>query len=158
MSLILRRSLIFFGLMIAGLVLYALWFGIRADRYAETAVPYLESAVPELASWQYARLTPLLSPAARRDFENERMRAAYQSFAILGRYRSMEAPRFSASRQGSSEDLGDIEVIDYEVVTQFDSGPAVIKVKLFANGEKYYIHYFGIQSEVFADQTDPAKN
>jgi hypothetical protein len=63
MSLILRRSLIFFGLLLAGLVLYSFWYGIKADRYEETAIPYLESVMPKLTSWRYDQLRPLLSPS-----------------------------------------------------------------------------------------------
>ncbi len=50
MSLILRRSLIFFALLLVGLVLYSVWYGMKADRYEETAIPYLESVMPKLTS------------------------------------------------------------------------------------------------------------
>jgi len=132
-------------------MVYALWFGIKADRFDETAVPYLESALPMLTSWKYEQLEPLLSPAARRDFENENVRAAYQSFDRLGRMISMEKPQYVASQSDSSDVLGDIEVVDYQVVMQLDSGPAVIKVKLVADGKSYFIHHFGIHSELFVD-------
>jgi len=157
-SFILRRSLIFFALMLAGLVVYSVWFGIKADRYDETAIPYLESAMPELTSWRYDRLRSLLSPAARQVFENEKVRMAYQSFSQLGQFQSMDKPQFTASSQGSSVELGDIEVIDYQVALQFDSGPAAIKIKLVADGESYYIRHFSIQSEVFADGSSTAGN
>ena len=150
MSFILRRTLIFIGLMLAGLVLYALWFGIKADRFDETAIPYLESAMPMVTSWQYHRLNPLLSPGARLDFENEKVRSAYQSFSQLGQLRSMDRPRYIASQKGSSKELGDVDVVEYHVTLQFDSGPAVIKIKLVADGESYFVHHFGIQSEIFA--------
>jgi len=153
MSLILRRSLIFFALLLAGLVLYSFWYGIKADRYEETAIPYLELAMPKLTSWQYEQLRPLLSPAARLDFENEKVRAAYQSFSRLGQYQSMEKPRYTASRADNSQVLGDIELIEYQVALQFDSGPAMIKIKLVADGKSYYIQHFGIHSEIFADTT-----
>ena len=48
MSLVLRRSLIFFALLLGGLVLYSFWYGIKADRYEATAIPYLETAIPEI--------------------------------------------------------------------------------------------------------------
>jgi hypothetical protein len=158
MSLILRRSLIFIGLLLAGLVLYSFWYGIKADRYEETAIPYLESVMPKLTSWQYDQLRPLLSPAARLDFENEKVRAAYQSFSRLGQFQSMEKPRYTASREDSSEELGDIELIDYQAALQFDSGPAAIKIKLVADGKSYYIRHFSIQSEVFADGSSTTGN
>lgn len=121
MSFILRRTLIFVCLMLAGLVLYALWFGIKADRYDETAIPYLESAMPMVTSWQYHQLKPLLSPGARQDFENEKVRSAYQAFSQLGQFQSMDKPRYSTSHTGSSKELGDVEVVEYQVTLQFDS-------------------------------------
>jgi hypothetical protein len=113
-SLILRRSLIFICLLAGGLVLYSLWYGIKADRYEETAIPYLESAIPMVSSWRYEQLDPLLSPGARADFKNEKLRAAYESFSRLGQFQSMEKPRYTASRDDISKALGDVEIVDYE--------------------------------------------
>ena len=158
MSLILRRSLIFFALLLAGLVLYSFWYGMKADRYEETAIPYLEAVMPKLTSWQYDQLRPLLSPAARLDFENENVRAAYQSFSRLGQFQSMEKPRYTASRTDSSVEFGDIEVVDYQVALQFDSGPALIKITLVADGKSYHIQHFGFHSEIFADDSSTPGN
>ena len=152
MSFILRRTLIFIGLMLAGLVLYALWFGIKADRFDETAIPYLESAMPMVTSWQYQQLKPLLSPNARLDFENEKVRSAYQAFSRLGQLQSMDKPRYSSSQKGNSKELGDVEVVEYQATLQFDSGPALIKIKLVTDGKSYFVHHFGIQSEVFTTE------
>ncbi len=151
MSLILRRSLIFFALLVAGLVIYTLWYGIKADRYDDTAIPYLEVALPKLASWEYTQLEPLLSPAARQDFKNEKVRAAYRSFSRLGQFKSMEKPRFVANRFDSDAAGEDIEIVDYQVPLEFDSGPAVIKIKLIADGRSYHIEHFGIHSVKFTD-------
>jgi nitrogen fixation-related uncharacterized protein len=151
MNLILRRSLIFISLLLGGLVLYALWYGIKADRYEETAVPYLQTALPILASWQYERLEPLLSPAARIDFDNEKVRAGYRRLGRLGKLQSVGKPQYVTDRFDGSEQLGDVEVVEYNVPLQFDSGPAVIKITLLADGNAYYVHRFGIHSEIFAE-------
>ena len=76
MQSILKRSLIFFTLLLAGLLLYMHWYSIKADRHDETAIPYLESVLPTLTSWQYAQLEPLLSRSAQAAFANEKVRAA----------------------------------------------------------------------------------
>ncbi len=152
MHLILRRSLIFIVLLVAGLVLYATWFDIKADRYDETAVPYLRAALPDLTSWRYEQLRPLLSPSARLVFENEKVQAAYRGFDRIGGLISMEKPQYLADSSGSSKELGDVEIIDYQVEVQFDSGPATIKIKLVTDGKSYHIDHFGIHSEIFSDQ------
>ncbi|MCP4429978.1 MAG: hypothetical protein GY806_03280 [Gammaproteobacteria bacterium] len=153
MPLILRRSLIFVALLLGGLVLYSLWFGMKADRFDDTAIPYLESSIPILASWQYEQLKPLLSPAAKSDFNNEKMQEAYQLFSRLGRFESMERPRYSKNHSDTSKEFGDVEVVDYQVPLQFETGPAIIKVKLIADGKSYYIHHFGIHSEIFSESS-----
>jgi hypothetical protein len=63
----------------------------------------------------------------------------------------MDKPRYTASQEESSKELGDVEVVEYQVTLQFDSGPAVIKIRLVADGNSYFVHHFSFQSEVFAN-------
>ena len=146
---VLQRSVIFVGLLIAGLVVYASWYGIKADRYDKVAVPFLESALPELASWQYWRLQPLLSPAARVEFASEEGQSVYQLFSKLGRLESQGRPEYLGEQSASSETLGEIQLLAYQVPLQFETGPATIKLNLANDGQHYYIHHFGIHSEIF---------
>jgi hypothetical protein len=150
MSLILRRSLIFLMLLAGGLVLYSLWYGIKADRYEQTAIPYIDSVMPALTSWQPEQLIPVLSPQAKAEFANEKLRAAYRLLGRLGQFQAMEKPRFIASIADSSEQLGDVELVDYEVEVRFDSGPALLKIRLVADGHSYHVRRFGFHSEIFA--------
>ena len=155
MSLILRRSLIFMTLLVGGLVLYSLWYGIKADRYEATAIPYIDSVMPAVTSWQPEQLIPVLSPQAKTEFENQKVRAAYQSLGRLGHFQTMQKPRFVASRVDSSAQLGDVELIDYEVELQFDSGPAILKIKLVADGHSYHVRHFGFHSR---EDTSPERS
>ena len=155
MGTISQRTLIFIGLLIAGLVVYASWYGIKADRYNETVVPYLESALPKLTSWQYLQLKPLLSPQAQIEFDTDKGQAVYNLFSKLGRLESIGTPEYLGDRSETSEVLGDIEVVAYQVPLQFESGPGVIKINIASDGERYYIQHFGIHSEIFAAKTTP---
>jgi hypothetical protein len=153
MGSILQRTLIFVGLLVAGLVVYSGWYGIKADRYDETVVPYLKSSLPTLTSWQYSRLKPLLSPQARIEFDSDEGQAVYRLFSKLGRLESIGTPEYLGDRSETSEELGDIEVVAYQVPLQFETGPGVIKINLASDGERYYIHHFGIHSEIFVAKT-----
>jgi len=153
MSSMLKRTLTFVGLLVAGLVLYSAWYGIKADRYDETIIPYLESALPKLTSWQYAQLKPMLSPQALIEFDSDEGQAVYRLFSKLGRLESIGTPRYLGERSETSEALGDIEVVAYQVPLQFETGPGVIKINIVSDGERFYIHHFGIHSEIFAVET-----
>jgi hypothetical protein len=149
----LKRTLTFVGLLVAGLVLYSAWYGIKADRYDETIVPYLESALPKLTSWQYAQLKPLLSPQALIEFDSDEGLAAYRLFSKLGRLESSGTPEYLGDRSETTKQLGDIELVAYQVPLQFETGPGVIKIHIVSDGKRYYIHHFGIQSKIFAAET-----
>ena len=149
---ILHRSLIFFSLLVVGLVVYAAWYGIKADRYDKVAIPYLDSALPELASWRYERLQPLLSPGARVEFDNDEGQAVYQLFSKLGRLESQGKPEYLGERSTTTELLGDIQLLAYQVPLQFETGPTIIKLNLANDGQRYFIHHFGTHSEIFVTE------
>jgi hypothetical protein len=149
---ILHRSLIFVGLLVVGLVVYAAWYGIKADRYDKVAIPYLDSALPELASWRYERLQPFLSPGARVEFDSDEGQAVYQLFSKLGRLESQGKPEYLGERSTTTELLGDIQLLAYQVPLQFETGPAIIKLNLANDGQRYFIHHFGIHSEIFVTE------
>ncbi len=150
MGSLLQRSLIFIGIMAAGLIFYAVRFNMIAESFDETAVPYLDNAIPILASWRYRALEPLLSPQAREKLTTEKGRAAYQRLTKLGQFNSMEKPQYQSDYSEHTETLGDIRVVSYTIPADFETGPATIKINLASIDEVLYIHQFGIQSEIFA--------
>lgn len=153
MDLILQRSLVFVGLMIAGLVLYSLMFSIKADRYDEIAIPYLNRAIPELASWEFSRLEPLLSPQGREIFKTEQGQSIYRLFRQLGELKSFDKPQYLSEKLNENDDrAGDINLVTYSVPAEFEAGPALITLSLLVEGKTYSIYQFGIHSEIFADK------
>lgn len=150
MPTLIKRSLIFFGLMVAGLALYAFWYGISADKYDETVIPYLDKNLPEIATWQYSKLKPLLTPEAQSKFETEAGRATFILFTKLGKLQSIGKAQYGAKGSEMSEGLGVVDLVSYTVPVVFDSGPAAIKLNLVINGDSYIIQHIGISSEVFA--------
>ena len=72
-------------------------------------MPYLERTLPELTSWRYARLQPLLSPEAEAEFDNKEGQDVYRLFSKLGRLESQGRPEYLGDRSSTSEVLGDIQ-------------------------------------------------
>ncbi|MFT5597494.1 MAG: hypothetical protein ACI9YO_001125 [Gammaproteobacteria bacterium] len=140
--------------MVAGLALYAFWFGISADKYDETAVPYFEKHLPDITSWKYSKLKPLLTPEAQEKFETEVGRATFLLFTQLGQLKSSGKPQYGSKGAEFSEGLGEVDLVSYTVPVLFDTGPATIKAKLVINGDSYIIQHIGISSEVFAQTTE----
>jgi hypothetical protein len=153
MPTLLKRSLLFFALMIAGLALYAFWYGASADKYDETVIPYLDKNLPQITSWQYSQLKPLLTPQAQSEFETEIGRATFILFTKLGKLQTIGKAQYGAKGSEFSEGLGEVDLISYTVPVEFDTGPAVVKLNLVINGDSYIIQHIGISSEIFAQPT-----
>ena len=151
---VLKRSFIFVLLLIAGVVIYAIWFGVNAKRYDDSALPYLDRILPQVTSWNYAQLQPLLSPQARAEFETEKGQQSFRLFSRVGALQSYEKPQYVANRSSTSEGLGDINLVSYSVLALFDTGPATIKISLASDGEQYYLHHLRINSAVFKEFAD----
>lgn len=149
MHLFLKRSLIFLTLMVAGLAVYVMWFNMNAEKYDETVIPYLNKALPRVSTWNYSELKPMLSPRALAEFETDKGKAVYQLFTRLGNLESIGKPQYLSKETQSSSGLGEVEIISYSVPVVFESGPAVIKILLAANGQSYFIHHLGISSEIY---------
>ena len=154
MPTVLKRTLLFLTLMLAGVALYAFLYGISADKYDETAVPYFEKHLTDITSWKYSKLKPLLTPQAQTEFETKAGRATFLLFTQLGQFQSSGKPQFGAKGVEFSEGLGDVDIVSYTVPVVFDTGPAVIKANLVINGDSYIIQHIGISSAVFAETTE----
>jgi len=154
MHLVLKRSLIFLSLMIAGLLVYVMWFNMNAEKYDETAIPYLEKVLPKVSTWNYSELKPMLSPRALAEFETDKGKEVYQLFTRLGNLESIGKPQYLSSESDSNSGLGEVEIVSYSVPVVFETGPAVIKILLAANGQSYFIHHLGIRSEIYTGLQD----
>ena len=96
-----------------------------------------------------------VSPSAKAVFASDKVQAAYQAFSRLGQLQTMSRPEFLGNRSETIEELGEVELIAYQVPLEFETGPAVIKLNLASDGKRYYIHHFGIHSQIFADSDQP---
>ena len=70
----------------------------------------------------------------------------------VGYLESLGKPQFKANTTEFSEGLGEVEVLSYSIPAEFDSGPAVVNVDLASDGQSYFIHRFGANSEIFSEQ------
>jgi hypothetical protein len=153
LSTLLNRTLTFVALMIAGVLIYSLWYGAKADRYDEVVVPYLDNAIPTITSWEYEQLAPLLSKPAQLEFETDKGREFYRLLTRLGLLVSSGKPEFRGDESVDIDSLGTAESVTYQIPLEFSSGPAVMKINLLLTSNKTFVHHFGIHSEIFKSQS-----
>jgi hypothetical protein len=141
----------FFLVLVALLIGTGIWFGISSSKYTEVAKPYLEKNMPIVASWDFEKFKPLLTPNALKEFENERGQKIYKVFSKLGKLQSFEEPNFLNAKTGATVGDGAFDTVRFSMLGHFETGDAVFTVTLAEIDESYFIQYIGVDSDVFLE-------
>ena len=141
----------FFLVLIALLIGIGVWFGVSSSKYTEVAKPYLEKNMPIVASWDFEKFKPLLTPKALKEFENERGQKIYKVFSKLGKLEFFEEPSFLSAKTGATVGGGAFDTVKFSMMGYFEAGSALFTVTLAEVDGSYLIQYIGIDSDVFLD-------
>ena len=141
----------FFLVVVVLLICVAIWFSFNASKYEEVAKPYLETNMPIVASWDFEKLKPLLTPESLESFETERGQKIFKMFSKLGGLKSFEEPQFLGAKTGVSVGNGAYDVVNFSMHGHFDAGDALFTITLAKDNESYLIHYININSDAFIE-------
>ncbi len=126
-----------------GLVL--LWASIAETNYESTAVPYLEAAIADIATWDAALMRKHLDTDVDTDDLDEMV--AYMS--QLGELKTLGEPQFQQVSANASTETGKLKLILYQVPAVFDAGAATITVAVRDQDGDFSIYNFNVSSKVF---------
>ena len=134
-------------LTIAGVQTFA-WY--QSSQYEETAVPYLNTAVPEISKWKTAIVREYMAPEAVEKISDEQFAGIIKNFSRLGNLITMDDPEFERLYTGSTAQGGEKKALKYTIDTVYENGDAVITVVLLALGDSFQVYKFDINSMALA--------
>ncbi len=105
--------------------------------------------MPIVASWDFERLKPLLTPESLETFETDRGQKIYKMFSKLGQLKSFDEPKFLGAKTGASVGAGAYDIVNFTMLGHFESGDALFTITLATNNDSYLIHYININSDAF---------
>ncbi len=154
-----KKLLLFLGIIATAAALC--FFGIKyyktyqAEKYDVIAIPYMETLIPKISTWQGEVIWENLAFRARKQLDPERFSAIIAEFSKLGELKSFSTPKFEVVSRGMTEkedmyrDEDDLKtILTYTSDAVYEHGDAKITFMLAVKEEQLELYYFTIMSNV----------
>lgn len=126
------------GLLVLFCGLYV-YTGKQADKYAQTAVPWLEQNMPAITTWKVEETWKRLAPEAKAIIDQRQLDAIINRYELMGIYKGMESPEFSRLASALSVLSGDAK-INYSAKTHFSNADAILTITLVQRQGEFMIY------------------
>ncbi|MBI4697107.1 MAG: hypothetical protein HY749_24140 [Gammaproteobacteria bacterium] len=122
----------------------------QEDVYRQTYVPFLNSTIPSISTWDPKRVASLFVEKARPNVLSPESVAALALYSHLGKLKDFEAPVFERVETGMDPVLGTYKVVVYSTKAIFENGSAVLTMNVTEKGGNMYLTFLNIAPTYFA--------
>lgn len=148
---ILKRILLAIVLIILFFVLMGLWTWKEQSDYESTAVPYLESVIPEITTWDPDIAWKHFDQDVRETISEEDSAKILKYLSKLGSLESLDRPQFREVTSSATLGEGARKRVLYQIPAVFQKGDATIYVTLTDRDGEFSIYHFKVDSMAFAE-------
>lgn len=141
-------------LKILGIILIVIILGVggcagylyyEQTKYSEEVVSYINENFPKLANWKTEEFKTYMVSEVIEKTSDEQLNKLLNSFKKLGKYKSMQAPKFVNIFKGADT------ILTYSFKASFESGEANITMRLIPNVDGFKIFHFHLDSPALFD-------
>lgn len=145
-----KKILVFAGIIVfavaAFFVIRALYIQHQTEKYARTAVPYIEKALPAISQWDPEITKAYMAPDALEKFSDEKIDLIVDYLSRLGALENFETPEFSSLSYVQPVGQAEKKVLFYTVPVHYQKGDGTFEVYLIQEGGGFKIYKFTINS------------
>lgn len=151
---ILKRVLLVVLLIILFFALIGLWAWKEQSDYESTAVPYLNSVVPEIATWNPDIAWKYYADEIRDTISQADSDKIIGYLSLLGTLESLDHPQFRQVTSSATLNSGTRKLVTYRIPAVFENGDATINVTLLDRDGEFSIYHFKVESMAFVEAAD----
>ena len=129
---------------------YFIYGNMQSAKYDGRAVPYIEMVLPELSSWDAARVKLVLAPEILRTIPAGELEGLLHSLARLGELKSIGEKSFKNKATGANVKYVNFPVITYAIAAEYATGPATVTLSFLDRDGEYQLYSFNFQSLALA--------
>ena len=138
--------------------LLGLWTWKEQSDYEKTAVPYLKSVIPEMATWNSDVAWEHLAEGIRDQTNRDDHAKIIRYLSSLGALENLGRPQFRQVTSSASVRNGTQKLVFYQVPAVFEKGEASIDVTLLDEDGQFSIYAFHVRSMAFAEHQNGQSN
>ena len=151
---ILKRIVLVVLLIILFFALIGLWAWKEQSDYESTAVPYLESVIPEIVTWNPDVIWDYYDDEVRSVVSQEDSAKVIRYLSQLGTLDSLSRPQFRQVTSSATLKTGTKKLVVYQVPAVFENGDATIGVTLVDRDGEFSIYHFKVNSMAFLEASE----
>ena len=140
------------------IALIGFWAWKVESDYETTAVPYLESVVPEITTWDPDVAWKYYDDEVRDTISREDNAKIVRYMSMLGALETLSRPQFRQVTSSATLKTGAKKVVIYEIPAVFENGAATIDVTLVDRDGDFSIYHFKINSMAFVEAASQAES
>ena len=135
-------------LLIIGMGLFT-WY--KSSKYEETAVPYIQSTVPELSKWDPELARTYMVPKVLEEISDEDFAKIFKYLSKLGSLKKINEPKFAEISTGATFGDGKQTLVTYTIDAVYENGDATITIVLLDLGTAFQVYRFNVNSMALAE-------
>ncbi|WDE06736.1 hypothetical protein SG34_007480 [Thalassomonas viridans] len=127
-------------------IVAAIWAGYKSAGYEETAVPYINKAIPEISKWQPDIMKSYMAPEPLAQVSEDDFLEMVRILSKMGKLISTETPVFQSVNSSSTVSDGSMTLVTYHIPAKYENGDANLIVVLKEKDESFEVYYFKVES------------
>jgi len=134
---------ILLGTLLGGFIVFTT---SNTDALKTRALPYIAKAIPEISKWNLETMTKYMDPEVQSKISNKQLIEIINAYSKMGKFISMDKPKFQTVKSGVSTKNGDYVIINYLVPVKYENGDANIAISLIDKETTFNVYLFRLNS------------
>jgi hypothetical protein len=129
------------------------FISLKKTKYDKVAIPFIESYIVELSSWEPDRVRQYWAPEVLAQLDPEETERLFLAYRQLGALQSHDPPLFL--QVGAHTKIPYSALVTYQVPARFDGGEALLTIQLVpTESEGLKVWHIHIESDAFLPQLE----
>ena len=111
----------------------------QRDKYAQSAIPWLEKNLPAITTWEVEQTWSRLAPEVKQIVDRNELDKIINQYELMGVYQGMEDPEFSRVASAFSI-FGSDPKINYTALLHFTQADAILTITLVQRQGEFMIY------------------
>ncbi len=133
-----------------GLAVFFTYRHMQASHYQATAIPYIKTVLPQISTWDPARVKEFMAPEVLERVSDEDLAALMTSLSQIGKLETIDDISFENKSSGEHITRGQQPLVTYELETHYSSGEVKVTISLLDKGDSFDVYHFNFQSQALA--------
>ncbi len=132
-------------------VLIAVWSGYKSSEYEKTAIPYMDTAIADISSWELGTLKSYLTPSEVENINEDDLKRLIKALSKMGALVEIGEYQFNTVTSRALTPGGSGTFVTYTVPAVYENGDAVLTITLKEEGDSFSVYHFKLDSLALFD-------